>query len=37
LFVTDIDLLGWKGLEALRALGLHVPAVAVIQLGVVNP
>jgi CheY-like chemotaxis protein len=39
LFVTDIDLPGWKGLEALRALGalgLHIPTVAVIQLGDVS-
>ncbi len=35
-FVTDADLPGWKGLEALRALGafgLRIPTVAVIELG----
>ena len=35
-FVTDAALPGWKGLEALRALralGLRIPTVAVIELG----
>jgi FixJ family two-component response regulator len=35
-FVADVDLPGWKGLEALRALGalgLRIPTVAVVELG----